>query len=846
MRIRGIVLTMFAAAQLAMGAQGLCAQEQILHAFPDFTGDGAFPKGGLIMDTAGNFYGTTSGGGGVGYDGTVFELSPPTSPGGKWTENILYIFPETGGGGQMPAGTLVMDTKGNLFGTAGGNTGAGVVFELSPPASPGGKWTQTEIDSFSASMDGSAPEAGLIFDKPGDLYGVTENGGENGAGTVFELTPQLNGTWKESILFSFSNTGAMGFRPQASLIIDGAGNLYGTTANGGGTAGAGQGVVFELSPPSSGTTWTPTVLHTFGETLYDADTPLANLYMDSQGNLYGTAYALGCCDIFGGNFAGIAFELTPPTTPGGTWTEILLWGFLNNGIDGNNPASGLTPDGQGNLYGTTLSGGNPVGASGSSTAGTIYELLAPTQTGGNWSEQVVYYFGASGSDGFTSAANLIEDGKGNFYGTTQYGGNDLGTVFEFTPLTAAATPTFTVPAGTYSIPQTVRIEDTTPGAVIYYTLDGSTPTTKSFQYTGAIPVSTTETISAIAAATDYYTSAVATATYTIHLAYAATPVFSPASGIYPSTRTVTITDATAGAKIYYTTNGNAPSITPSELYKGPLTVAKEETIRALASAAEYVTSAIGDGYYTITAATPVITPDGGTYTKAQTITITGAPGLTIVYTINGTSPNPDSTKYTKPISVKANETIEAIAFGAGLGASVPALAKYTINPSAKPAAKPIFSITAGTYKAEQKVKISDATKGASIYYTTTGKAPSTAWTKYSAPVTVAASETLEAIAIATGSANSAVATAKYVIEKPAATPTIKPAGGTFTAPKPVTITDATPNAAIYYTTTGAAPTTASTKYTKAFTVSKPETVKAIAVATGYSESVVASEKFNIN
>lgn len=843
MKSTGFLVSTTAVMLLAAYAQVAAAQEQILYTFLNNSMDGAVPQGGLVMDSSGNLYGTTAAGGSLGNHGTVFELSPPASPGGMWTEQILYSFAGgVDGPGQMPASTLVFDGKGNLYGTAGGGGGGGVIFELSPPASEGGTWTQQVIDNFSGSMDGVGPEGNLVFDKNGNLYGVTEDGGQYNSGSVFELTPQENGTWTEQILFSFSSSGPTGDRPQAGLILDGNGNLYGTTEDGGGTEGTASGVVFELSPPATGVTWTETVLHTFGESLFDGSTPVDNLYMDSDGNLYGTAETGYYSQAFVA-YDGIAFELTPPATQGGDWTEIILHPFANNASNGGNPESGLTPDGQGNFYGTTIFGGpNAVGPGGSTTGGTIYELMPPVQAGGAWSERVVYDFGASSTDGYETTANLLEDGKGNFYGTTQAGGDGVGTVFEFTPLPTANAPTFSPSPATYNSTQMVEISDTTPDNTIYYTTNGSTPTASSTKYTTAITVFATETIQAIAVASNYYDSPVASATYTIQLLPTATPTFNPPSGSYSSTQMVAIADTTKGATIYYTTNGLQPS-TSSAVYKSPITVATSDTILAIATAPGFTTSPEGYGFYTITAATPVISPAGGTYSSPQMVKITDTtPGVTIVYTTTGLPPNPGSTKYTALIPVTATETIKAMAFGSGFGNSAVATAAYTINLMA---ATPAFSVKAGTYGAAQKVVISDATKGATIYYTTTGKAPTASSTKYTVPVTVAASETLEAIAVATGDADSAVATAKYIIEKPTATPVFSPVAGKVPSGQTVKITDATVKAIIYYTTSGAAPTIASKKYTAPIVVSANETIRAIAVAPGFASSALASATYTI-
>jgi alpha-L-arabinofuranosidase len=410
-------------------------------------------------------------------------------------------------------------------------------------------------------------------------------------------------------------------------------------------------------------------------------------------------------------------------------------------------------------------------------------------------------------------------------------------------LSTAATPTFSVAAGTYAAAQTVSIADATTGAVIYYTTNGSTPTTSSTVYTGAITVSASETIEAIAVATNYSNSAVATAAYTITSA-AATPTFSVAAGTYATAQTVSIADATTGAVIYYTTNGSTPT-TSSTVYTGAITVSVSETIKAIAAATNYSNSAVATAAYTITsaAATPTFSVAAGTYTTAQTVSIADATtGAVIYYTINGSTPTTSSTKYTGAITVSASETIKAIAAATNYSNSAVATAVYTITTAA---ATPTFSVAAGTYTTAQTVSIADATTGAVIYYTTNGSTPTTSSTKYTGAIKVSASETIKAIAAATNHSNSAVASAAYVISSKVATPTFSVAAGTYASAQMVSIVDATSGATIYYTTNGTTPTASSTKYTAAIKVSASETIKAIATATNMTTSAVASAAYVI-
>jgi hypothetical protein len=401
----------------------------------------------------------------------------------------------------------------------------------------------------------------------------------------------------------------------------------------------------------------------------------------------------------------------------------------------------------------------------------------------------------------------------------------------------AATPTFNPTAGTYSSAQTVTISDSTSGSTIYYTTNGTTPTTSSAVYSSAITVFATETLKAIATASGYSQSATGSATYTIQVA---TPTFSPVGGTYTSTQTVTISDTTSGATIYYTTNGSTPT-TSSAVYSSAITVSATETLEALATHSGDTNSAVGSAAYTIQVATPTFSPTAGTYSSAQTVTISDmTSGATIYYTTNGTTPTTSSTHYTSAITVSATETLEAIATASGYSQSVVGSAAYTMQ-----VATPTFSPTAGAYGPAQTVTISDSTTGSTIYYTTNGTTPTTSSTHYTSAITVPATETLEAIATKTGYSQSAVGSAAYTINGPAATPTFNPTAGTYSSAQTVTISDSTSGSTIYYTTNGTTPTTSSAVYSSAITVSVNETLKAIAMASGYTQSAVGSAAYAI-
>ncbi len=309
--------------------------------------DGAYPFGRVILAPDGTLYGNTEFGGGgpcniVGFPGcgTIFHLTPPptvcTTVSCPWTETIVYRF-QGRDDGAFPVGNLIFDQAGNIYGTAeaGGANNKGVVFKLTHS---GENWTQSTLYSFTGGADGADPVGGVIFDNGGNLDGTTSAGGTNSFGAVYQLSPS-GGGWTEHTLYDFLG-GSDGAYSYAGLIIDRAGNLYGTTAFGGGASNAGT--VFELSP--SGGSWSESVLHAFNRA--DGFQPSNSLVMDSAGHLYGTTYTDS------GTHDGNVFKLTHS---GGSWDASVVHQFV--GADGANPYSFLTLDARGNLYGTTFFGG---------------------------------------------------------------------------------------------------------------------------------------------------------------------------------------------------------------------------------------------------------------------------------------------------------------------------------------------------------------------------------------------------------------------------------------------------------------------------------------------------------
>jgi hypothetical protein len=357
-----------------------------------------------------------------------------------WPNRRRKCCTASGGGandGAVPAGGVVFDKQGNLYGATTGGGPAGTVFQLKPPAHQGNPWTETLIYQFQgeSSKDGSAPNGGLIVDAAGNLYGVTAYGGAGdclllgakvGCGTVHEISPPTQKSG-ETILYSFP-TAKQGYVPNGDLVFDHAGNPYGATISGGGKGTTCDpfyqycGAVFKLSPPKTkGGKWTERVLHAFASGS-DGANPNGGLVLDSKNAIYGTTYAGGkeggAC---GSGGCGTVFELKPPTKKGGAWTEKALHRF--SGQDGGNPATGVLFDGNGNLYFTTVGGGG-----GNFPSGTVVQVVL--RSDGTWTEHILHSF-QDNSDGGEPRSSLVFDSKGNLYGTATSGGSYFaGTVFQ--------------------------------------------------------------------------------------------------------------------------------------------------------------------------------------------------------------------------------------------------------------------------------------------------------------------------------------------------------------------------------------------------------------------------------
>jgi uncharacterized repeat protein (TIGR03803 family) len=397
------------------------AQAQTFSVIHTFAGgqDGASPRAGLTIDAGGNLYGTTYSGG-AGGNGTVYKL---TRTGSSWILNPVYSF-AGGNDGAGPFGGMVFGPNGSIYGTTrsggGGSgcqvydyTGCGTIFDLAiPPNAICGTapcpLTENVLYRFSGGSDGAHPAQGdLNFDRAGNIYGATYQGGSSGCGTVFKLTRSGSG-WTEGVLYAF--TGAIDGCFAHAVTFDQVGNLYGTAI----TAGAhGLGTVFQLSPSGSG--WVENTLYSFqGGT--DGQEPVAGVIFDGSGNMYGSTVHHGQ----GGG--GTVFELTPS---GGGWTFSTIYGLSGSG---SGPQATLM-DQAGSLYGTTFSDG-------AHGLGSVFKLTP--SGGGTWTYTSLYDF-TGGSDGANPYSNLVFDASGNLYGTTSAGGTGLacsggcGVVFEITP-----------------------------------------------------------------------------------------------------------------------------------------------------------------------------------------------------------------------------------------------------------------------------------------------------------------------------------------------------------------------------------------------------------------------------
>ena len=431
--LRNILTPIFCLALLVAVAQAQTFT--VLHNFSTGS-NGSNPFAGLTINGTGNLlYGTTGAGGtgtcsndGLTGCGTIFKLQ---KIGSGWTFDPLYSF-QGGTDGEFPARPMTIGPNGTLYGatlgggegtcTFDGDSGCGIVFNAgpmpTPPTTPLQRWLESVLYRFTgADGDGGVGFTTLIFDAAGNMYGTTAYGGANGLGTVFKLTPSGGGHYTESVLYSFAG-GNDAAGPSDGLVFDTAGNLYSTTASGGGSANCsgGCGTVFELSPSGSG--WTEKVLYKF-QGPSDGENPDAGVVIDTAGNLYGNTYQGGP----GGG--GTVWELSPS---GSNWDFTLLYSVPVSGF----AVGRLARDSNGNLY-AVLQGG------GANNVGQIFEL---TPSNGNWIYTDLHDF-TGGTDGGNPIGGVVLDSSGNVYGTSLFGGTNstcgssgnfgCGNAWEITP-----------------------------------------------------------------------------------------------------------------------------------------------------------------------------------------------------------------------------------------------------------------------------------------------------------------------------------------------------------------------------------------------------------------------------
>jgi hypothetical protein len=723
----------------------------------------------------------------------------------------------------------------------------------------------------------------------------------------------------------FNGTGGL----TATNINGGTGSAYGnTTATGTYAVNSDSTVTINLNLASPAVTQTYVV--GVSEAGNEADgvetdgSAVAIIDLQSQLQLPSTPYTVASLNgTYAASCAGTETDLNWVTYDGNG--NISGVDAFNDGSYSSSPYTGtytVSPDG-------TVTGHFADNA----TTGVDYSVFTLTGVLDNKTAEMEFTYDQSGVGGVVSCI-----------GESTYG--PLGTN------AVAAMPTFNPAPGAFGAAQPVTLSDTTPGAVIYYTTNGATPTTSSPVYSSSAPiqVTATSTIQAIAVASSYNNSAIAAGTYFLTgLPTAVAPTFNPPPGPYTSAQSVTLTDTTPGAVIYYTTNGTQPGLNSSVYSPGsPIQVTATTTIQAFAAATGYNNSGVMSGTYTITASgTPVnpsayynvygigtagIVPksggfdnDGYAYNSAllgaslsyqnltiplgtanaldaitsktinlpagqygqlyllgaavngaqtnQSIVVTYSDGSSstftqsfsdwaipqkytgetiVISTSNRIAPSGltqtgtfDVYGYT--FTLTAGKTVASVKLPSnrnvvflGLGLSAPL----------STAATPMFSVTPGTYTSPQSVALSDTTPGAVIYYTTNGTAPGQNSSVYnpSSPIQVTATTTIEAIAVATGYANSALASGTYTINLPtAATPMFSVAQGTYSSAQSVALSDTTPGAVIYYTTNGTAPGQNSSVYNPSspIQVTATTTIEAIAVATGYKNSAVATALYTI-
>jgi uncharacterized repeat protein (TIGR03803 family) len=417
----GVLFLALACVRLALPPNAAAASSgKIIYSFAGGA-DGAYPESDLILDAAGNLYGTTNGGGkGC---GMVFKLARGTD---GWKHQVLYSFGNVSNDGCGPTAGLIFDSTGNLYGTtgvggiSGCDSGCGTVFKLATNSHGG--WSETVLYKFTGrNGDGAYPNTDLVFDSKGNLYGTTWGGGQGtgcyieGCGTVFRLVPNSDGTWTESIVHTFAGA-PDGSHPASGLILD-AGNFYGTTGYGGAEMCAdgprGCGSLYKLTPDSGGG-WAESVLYSFHRFQGTAKNPSGGLLFEAAGQIVGTSTE-------GGDAIGAVFQLEQ-TKKG--WEQTVLYRFYGT-PDGESPVGrvGIGPNGE--VFGATTFGGKNA----NTYYGTVFELK---RVNGRWKERVLFN---ANSAAYNPQAGPTVDSQGHVYGTFAGGGqgNNFGAAYEIIP-----------------------------------------------------------------------------------------------------------------------------------------------------------------------------------------------------------------------------------------------------------------------------------------------------------------------------------------------------------------------------------------------------------------------------
>jgi uncharacterized repeat protein (TIGR03803 family) len=396
--------------------------------------DGTWPYAGLL-EHQGEFYGTTWKGGTANL-GTIFKLSPPAQGQSAWTKTVLHHFlgSDMGWDGAYPLGALIVGRDGAFYGTTseGGRWGYGEVFRLEPPVNPQAGWLIYPIYSFCSSPlcgNGSYPGGSLLLGADGALYGTTSKGGYVGdsGGTVFKLThSDTYPYWTHTVIYYFCSVGYScldGYHPMAELIADKDGVLYGTTEYGGDND---SGTAFKLTPPAAGASaWTETVLHSFcsnefNQICNDGAYPKSGLVFDTQGNLYGTTSSGGACHD--PIYGPCVGTVFKLTRPGNSTADWTqsVTHSFESGLSGSIPVAALIVDSQNNLYGTTITGGPSTAIYGPGW-GTVFKLGPPHWDGTHRTLTVLTSFDAIRL-GPSNPAGAVTLYQGALYGTTAYGG----------------------------------------------------------------------------------------------------------------------------------------------------------------------------------------------------------------------------------------------------------------------------------------------------------------------------------------------------------------------------------------------------------------------------------------